>query len=353
MKSFLELLILMKIDPKKHMILIEDVLTKAGLPETHAKAASKIMYYADIRGLDSHGLILLQTYIDRINNNIINKSPNFLWEEKSEIISVLDGDKGIGHFVGDMAMKEAIKIAKEKSLGLVFVKNATHYGASGYYTELAASHGMIGFTTTNTMPLMAPTGGIERIIGNNPISLSVPRRGKEPIILDMAISVAAAGRIILANQKNEKIPLGWALNKDGDPTTDAYEGFEGGGTLLPIANYKGYGLAFFMDILSGVLTGSGYSKYVGHSDIGFVFMAIDIEKIMPSQLFNQRLEDYISIIKNSRKLNDEASIFLPGEIEYSKKKEREQSGIVINDKLYMELEQLTLHLNISLEEYLL
>ncbi|WP_408006913.1 Ldh family oxidoreductase [Pseudalkalibacillus sp. A8] len=342
---------MIRIQKEKHIELIVDVLTKIGLTSEQAQMASEIMNYADVRGIDSHGLILLNTYIDRINKKIIRKNPNYKWDKKSEIISVLDGDHGMGHFMGHLAMREAIKIAKEKSLGLVLVKNATHYGASGYYTELAAKHKMIGFTTTNTMPLMAPTGGAERILGNNPISFSIPRQNEDPVILDIASSVVAAGKLILVNQKNEIIPEGWALDKEGNPTTDPNEGYEGGGTLLPIANHKGYGLALIMDILAGVLTGSGYGKNVGHSDIGFVMMAMDVDQIMPKEIFNKRLDSLISMVKSTKKGNENNTIYLPGEIEYLKKKEREQDGILINENLYKEIEKLTLDLEISIDNY--
>lgn len=342
---------MIRIQKEKHIELIEQFLMKTGLSSEQAQMASKIMNYADIRGIDSHGLILLNTYIDRINKEIIHKNPNYVWEKKSEVISLLDGDHGMGHFMGHLAMQEAIKIAKEKSMGLVLVKNATHYGASGYYTELAAKHGMIGFTTTNTVPLMAPTGGKERVLGNNPISFSIPRQQEDSIILDIASSVVAAGKLILANQINEEIPDGWALDRDGCPTTDPFEGYENGGTLLPIANHKGYGLALIMDILSGVLSGSGYGKKVGHSNIGFIMMAIDINQIMPNELFDERLDDFASMVKNSIKTDDINTIYLPGEIEYSKKKKREQEGILINENLYKEIKKLAIDLESPIENY--
>ncbi|WP_165769158.1 Ldh family oxidoreductase [Virgibacillus profundi] len=342
---------MIKIQKENHNQLIIDILTKVGLSNEQAEMASKIMNYADIRGIDSHGLILLKTYVERIRNKIISKEPIYKWFQKTTVISLLDGDHGIGHFLGNLAMEEAIKTAKKNSLGLVLVKNATHYGASGYYTELAAKHGMIGITTTNTMPLMAPTGGAERVLGNNPISFSVPREGEDPVVVDIATSVVAAGKLILQNQKNEPIPEGWALDKNGKPTTDPFEGYEGGGTLLPIGNHKGYALSFIMDVLAGVLSGSGYGKKVGHSDIGFIMMAIDIEQIMPREQFNIRLDDFITMVKGAKKANKNNSIYLPGEIEYSKKKEREKHGVTINENLYKELKQLISDLELSVDQY--
>lgn len=342
---------MIRLEIEKYNQFIIDVLTKAGLRSEEAKIASIVMRYADERGIDSHGLILLKTYVDRINKKIINKDPYVKWTKKSEIIHLLDGDQCIGHYAGYLAMEQAIQTAKKNSVGLVFVRNSTHYGASGYYTELAAKHGMIGVSTTNTMPLMAPSGGAERILGNNPISFSAPRMKSDPIVLDIASSVVAAGKLILANQKGESIPEGWALDKDGSPTTDPYEGFEAGGTLSPIAGHKGYGLAFFMDILAGVLSGSKFGQDVGHGEIGFMMLAIDVEQIMPLQYFDQRIEEYVSMIKGTRKREENGEIYLPGEIEYMKIKERHEKGVPINRNLYEELEKLAIYLQLTMPNY--
>lgn len=335
------------IKEEKQSKLIHDVLMANGLSKDQAVSASTVMRYADERGIGSHGLIMLKKYVERIESQTINKDPKLIWNEKSEIISILDGGQGIGHYLGEKAMNKAINIASEKSIGIVLVKNATHYGASGYYTELAALNGMVGFTTTNTMPLMAPTGGKDRVLGNNPISFGIPRKEENPIILDIATSTVAAGKLMLANQKGISIPLGWALDVEGNPTTDPYKGFEGGGSLLPMANHKGYGLSLIMDILAGVLTGAGFGKNVKHDNIGFVMIAIDIETIMSKDNYNKRMEDLIGMVKDP--LYD---IYLPGELEYKKKEHTKSKGININETLYKELKILIKDSNLSLNDYL-
>jgi len=341
----------MKIVKENHNKLIIDVLSSIGLSKKQAISAGSIMSYADEREISTHGILMLEKYVERIKDNTINKSPEYVWEQKSNSIYTLDGDQGMGHFLGDLAMKKAIEIAEDKSIGLVFVKKATHYGASGYYTNLAASHNMIGFSSTNTMPLIAPTGGSERILGNNPISFAFPRKDDSPIVLDIATSVVAAGKLILANQLGESIPKGWALDKHGNPTEDPYEGFEGGGTLLPIENHKGYGLSLAMDILTGILTGAGYGSKVKNDNIGFVMLAINTDNIMSEGEYNERLNDLISMIKSTKKAEGYNEIFLPGEIEQINKNKSLQEGISINDNLYVELKKLITSLGLSPNKY--
>ncbi len=311
------------------------------------------MAYADERGIESHGLILLKTYVKRIEEGIIRKAPNYRWEMDNPNVALLDADGAMGHFAGKLAMEKAIEKADKQSIGLVLVKNTTHYGASGYYTELAAKHGMIGFSTTNTFPLMAPTGGVERILGNNPISISVPRGGEHPVILDMAASVVAAGKLVVATSKGETIPEGWAVDKNGEPTTDPYEGYLGGGTLLPLGDHKGYGLALVMDVLAGVLSGAGYGEKVDHSTIGNVMMAIDIESILPRQTFSKRVDDLFGMVQGSRKSAGVEKIYLPGEIEYEKQEVSRTNGFKVSESLYKDLGEVTKRFGLDVTRYFL
>src|SRR5699024_7326977 len=197
------------------------------------------------------------------------------------------------------------------------VRGATHYGASGYYTQMAGQRGLIGFTTTNTMPLMAPTGGAERVLGNNPISFAIPRLDNNPIVLDMATSTVAAGRLILAHQKGEEIPKVWALDKDGFPTSDPYAGFEGGGSLLPLGHHKGFGLALVMDVLAGVLSGASFGKDTKHSNLGFVMGAFNYKDVMDESEFFNRLEQLVSMVQTCKPAQvGGEEINLPGEREF-------------------------------------
>jgi LDH2 family malate/lactate/ureidoglycolate dehydrogenase len=334
---------------------IINTFTKAGLPKSQAEIASKHMVYADIRGIDTHGVIRLPIYIKRIKKDLIKANANYKWENETDNTVVLDADDGIGHYSAHIAMEKAIEKAKNNTIGMVFVKNGSHYGAAGCYSSMAAEQGFIGFTTTNTVSLMAPSGGAERVLGNNPLSFAVPREDADPILLDIACSTVAAGKLMLAEQKGESIPETWAVDKNGKPTTDPRAGFAEGGSLLPVGNHKGYGLALIMDILAGVLSGASYGKKVNSLynlntteslGLGFVMMAINIDKILPKAIFNTRLEDLVSMIIDSEKAEGTNRIYLPGEIEQTVKADRKETGIPINGNLYSELKELSRELGI-------
>ena len=215
---------------------------------------------------------------------------------------------------------------------------------------------MILLVLSNASQTMPPTGGIRPFLGTNPLAVGVPAGEKSPFILDMATSVVARGKIIVEAQKGNSIPLGWAVDKEGNPTTDAHAALEG--SVLPLGGPKGYGISMFIDILAGVLTGAGFGKYVNNmyenwqepQNVGHIFLAIDINRFMPIEFFKARMDQYITEIKAEPKAPGVEEIFIPGEIESIKAKERMENGIVLPLKVAQELEEIGARYGVNLAE---
>ncbi|MBP1931925.1 Ldh family oxidoreductase [Ammoniphilus resinae] len=338
--------------------LIIDSFMAAGLDQEQAEITGQHLIFADQHGVDTHGILRLPIYIKRIQEGLINKTPNLEWSNETNSSAVLDADNGMGHYITHLAMQKAIEKAKQHTISFITVKNGNHFGALASYTKMAAKQKMIGFITTNTAPLMAPTGGAERVLGNNPLSFAVPRKNEPPVVLDMACSNVAGGKLVLASKKGESIPLGWALDREGRPTTDPFEGFENGGVLLPIGGHKGYGLSLIMDILTGVLSGSNYGKNVNRlydtskvTGIGYSMMVLNIESFLPMDIFEDRLEDLLHMVENSKKAMDVERIYLPGQMEEKIIRERLEQGVPLPDKLHAELLELSSELGLDKGQY--
>ncbi len=335
--------------PEKVMRYAEKLLEHAGLSETDAETVAANLLFANLRGLDTHGVIRLPTYLKRVELGLANKGARPQVVDEGETYAVIDGDNGLGPVAGKMAMELAIRKAKENMIGLAFVRNSQHYGSCAFYTMMAMERGMIGFSTSNTAPLMAPTGGKKRLIGNNPISFAAPAPEGLTFVLDIALSNVAGGKIMLAEKNGQSIPLGWALDKEGNPTTDPHAGFTDGGLLLPVGAHKGYGMAVMLDILCGLLSGGvtsskvlGTTDFKSQGNMGTCFMmaAINVERLMPVDTFKARMGEMIREIKDCPKAEGVQEILLPGEIEAKVTAERSNGGIPITLPILRELEAL-------------
>lgn len=331
---------------------ITEVLVKIGLEKELAVISANHMTFADAKGTDTHGIMQLPVYVKRIKDGGINKRPVLKWLNETGQSAVLDADNGMGHYVTQLAMERAIEMAREHTISFVAVRNGSHFGAAASYTHLAAKENMIGFITSNAAPLMAATGGTERVLGNNPLSFAIPRKEEPHVMLDMACSNVAMGKLVMAQNRGESIPLGWALDKEGKPTTDPYEGFQGGGTLVPIAGHKGYGLALVMDILSGVLSGSRYGKDVGKvadttvpTGVGCAILVINVDRIMPIDLFHNRLEDLVRMVTTPQR--EDSRVYLPGERGAETARIRSQSGVPLTEKLQEQLKGIAQELGVE------
>ena len=322
---------------KKEII---EILKKFGLSENHALISTDALINAELVGAYGHGLSRLKMYCDRIKKRLINPRPKIKIKKISQSISLVDANDSIGFVAADIAIKQAIKNAKKTGIGMVAVKNSGHYGLSGYYAEQAIKKNLITMIYTNAPPAVAPHGSLKSLFGTNPICFGTPTGSKVPFILDTSISMINRGKIRFADKNNQKIPLGVALDKFGRPTTNAKKALQG--VQLPIANFKGSGLAWMVDILSGVLTGGNHAgrvkdpfdDFTGPQNIGHLFITFKTNLFVNN--YNKRIKDNINKIKRLPKIKGVKEIVYPGQNKYKRfimnsKKEIKISKIIKKD----------------------
>lgn len=328
-------------------------LQKAGLSTGDAKIAAGNLVKADLWGLSSHGVSRLPRYIMRLLNGRIRVNPEIRIDRPCLSVLSVDGDNGLGSVVMHKALREAISVAKTQGIAVIGVKNSNHFGAAGYYAELAAYENLISIGMTNAQAVMPPWGGKEPFFGTNPIAFGLPREGKPPIIADMATSVTARGKIIIAAQKGRAIPEGWAVDENGVPTTDAKKALMG--MLLPMAGPKGYSLALAVDFLSGVLTGadfgcevSAYKNGVLTANIGHFFILLKTDLFISG--YAERMETFCCGIKETKPADGIKEVFLPGEREHLTELRCREAGIPIAIEIIEDLKQLGNQLHIPFPE---
>ncbi len=322
---------------KKEII---EIFKKFGLSENHASISTDALINAELVGAYGHGLSRLKMYCDRIKKRLINPRPKIKIKRISQSISLVDANDSIGFVAADIAIKQAIKNAKKTGIGMVAVKNSGHYGLSGYYAEQAIKKNLITMIYTNAPPAVAPHGSLKSLFGTNPICFGTPTGSKVPFILDTSISMINRGKIRFADKNNQKIPVGVALDKFGKPTTNAKKALQG--VQLPIANFKGSGLAWMVDILSGVLTGGNHAgrvkdpfdDFTGPQNIGHLFITFKTNLFVNN--YNKRIKDNINKIKRLPKIKGVKEIVYPGQNKYKRfimnsKKEIKISKIIKKD----------------------
>ena len=280
-----------------------------------------------------------------------NPRPNVHVVTETEATAVVDGDHGLGQVVSKRAMEIAIAKARGAGVGLVGARNTHHFGASAYWAQMALPHDMIGIVTTNGGPIMAPWGGLTRSLCNDAFGVAVPAGEEWPIVLDMATSVVAGGKLDVAIRKGERIPSGWALNLKGEPTNDPREARAG--LLLPMAGYKGYGLTVVFEVLAAVLTGARFARYVQprtpteHREIGHFFEAIQVAAFMPVDSFKARVDDLIRQMRSSERAPGVERIFVPGEPEHENRARHLAEGIPMMTTVLEDLQALADRLGVG------
>lgn len=323
----------------------EAVFERLGLPGPHARIVTDCLVKGNLRGLDSHGVARIPIYAKRLRLGLVNSRPSLNLARAAPSAAHLDGDDGMGMVVGTKAMESAIALARETGVGLVGVRRSTHYGMAAYYVLQAIAADYIGFAFTNSSPGMAPFGGKKPILGVNPLAIGVPAAQRPPVVLDMAMSVIARGKMRLAAIHGEAIPDGLGVDAKGRPTTDGIAVF-GGGAVHPFGGPKGSALAIWMEIMSGVLTGAAfagemkslYEDFSGPQRIGHVFMAIRPDLFMPMAEFKRRMDSMIQRFKDSEPAEGFDEVLMPGEPELRYEAERLRTGIPITTEVLASLE---------------
>jgi LDH2 family malate/lactate/ureidoglycolate dehydrogenase len=320
---------------------IINIFKNSGLSNNHALISADALINAELVGAYGHGLSRLKMYCDRIKKKVINPKPKIKIKKISQSISHIDANNSIGFVAADIAIKAAIKNAKKTGIGMVAVKNSGHYGLSGYYAEQATKKNLIAMIYTNAPPAVAPHGALKSLFGTNPICFGTPTGSKVPFILDTSISMINRGKIRVAARNNQKIPEGVALDKFGKPTTDAKRALEG--VQLPIAGFRGSGLAWMVDILSGVLTGGNHAGKVkdpfddfsGPQNIGHLFITFKTNLFVNN--FNNRIKNNIKIIKRLPKIKGIKEIMYPGQNKYKRFKMNSKKKIHISENIRKDL----------------
>jgi LDH2 family malate/lactate/ureidoglycolate dehydrogenase len=333
---------------------MKDVFIKVGVPPEDAAVCAEILIESDKRGIDSHGVGRFKPiYIDRIKDGIQNPRTRFEVVREGPATAVVDGHDGMGHVIGKRAMQMAIEKARKYGMGMVAVRNSTHYGIAGYYATMATKAGMIGITGTNARPSIAPTFGIENMLGTNPLTVGVPTDEDFPFVLDCATSVSQRGKIEHYQRINKTMPQGWVINRDGSSETDPAKALAGltAGTsaLAPLgglgdetAGYKGYGYATVVEILSAALQQGQFLKALNGFDamgkkvpyrLGHFFIAIDVAAFVEPEQFKKTTGDILRELRASAKMPGQDRIYTAGEKEYLAWLSRKDTGVPLNESL--------------------
>ena len=308
------------------------VYSALGVPDHDAVIIANSLVQADLWGHQSHGVMRLSWYAARIKSGVMSArtAPEFVVDAGA--LALIDGRDGVGQALCSLAAREAVKRARDHGVGVVGLRNSNHFGTAMYYTRMAAREGCVALLSTNASPAMAPWGGRTKAVGTNPWSIAAPAGEYAPMMLDIANTAVARGKVYLAKQKGVPIPLGWAINAAGEPTTDPQEAIDG--VILPMAEHKGYAIAMMMDVLSGVLTGSNFGSAVSgpyqrekRSGCGHLMIALNIEAFQPLRTFNERMEQLIRETKAVPLAKNVVEVFYPGELEARNEQRNREQGL--------------------------
>lgn len=330
-----------------------NVLQTVGLTRENAQSVAEALVFADIRGADTHGLSKLSIYTQRIQRGAISVqgAPKII--SKRDNIILIDGQNALGQINGIFATTEAINAARKGGWAFSFVGNSNHFGAAAYYATMASRDGMIGMALSNANPTMAPWGGKKAMIGTNPMAIAIPAAHEVSIVLDMATSKVARGKVIAYANENKPIPSGWGMDADGNETTDPNKALNG--LLMPLGGPKGSGLAMIIDIFCGVLSQSAFLTDVGHlysglersQRVGHMFAALNVESLMPKEQFLSVMDQYIQTIKACPPAANGERVYLPGELEYLTAEQQLEEGIHLSESTRQKLNQLAQELGLN------
>lgn len=341
-----------------------------GVPDHEAKVCANVLITADKRGIDSHGVGRFKPiYLDRIWAGIQNPVTNFEIVRDTDTTAVVDGHNGMGHYIAVKANEMAVKKAKESGVGIVAVRNSTHYGAACYYPLMAIKEGCFGLTATNARPSIAPTWGVENMLGTNPMTWGFPTDEDFPFVLDCATSVTQRGKIEYYGRLDKELPAGWVIGLDGKDRTDTKQVLEdltkGKAALTPLGGlgemtggYKGYGYSIVVEILSAALSDADFLKALNGSDesgkkipilLGHFFMAVDISRFLPVERFKEITGTMMRQLRDSKKAPGAEKIYTPGEKEHEAWLERKDKGVPFNEALIKSFREVKEKLNLKMD----
>lgn len=343
------------------------VFVHCGVPAADARQAADVLAASDLRGIDSHGIARLPTYFDMFQQGRANPRPNVRVVRELAATATLDGDNGMGLVVGPKANAVALDKAEAAGSAVVTVGNSNHFGIAGYYPLQALARGMIGWAMSNATRGVAPLWGAERMIGTNPIAIAFPCATEPPVVIDFATSAAAFGKVEIALRKGKDIPPGWAIDRDGLPTTNPAQ-MVAGGALLPLGStregggHKGFCLAAMVDVLSGVLSGANWGPFappfqlaqempkrsVGQG-IGHTFGALRIDGFLDPQDFKRQMDDWVRTFRATKPAPGTSGVVIPGDPERQAEAERRAGGIPLMPAVVASLRDLAAKTRIAFE----
>ncbi len=334
--------VVMKVKPEELKQLMMQKFMGAGMREEHASKMADILVWSDYKGIHSHGAVRVEYYTERIAKGGINVNPRFSFDRTGPCTGMFEGDNGCGYVAASLAMEHAIELAKENGVGIVGVRNISHSGSIGYYAEMAAKESMVSINMCQSDPMVVPFGGTEAFYGTNPIAFGAPTADERIVIFDMATTVQAWGKILVARSRKEPIPDTWAVDEHGEPTTDSMKV----NALVPIAGAKGYGLMMMVDVLAGIMLGVPFGKHVSsmYEDLskgrclGHVHMVFDPSRFVPMEQFKQNMSQVLDELSEVRPAKGFDKVYYPGERgQLRRKRYEENGGIEIVDEIYQYL----------------
>jgi LDH2 family malate/lactate/ureidoglycolate dehydrogenase len=319
------------------------VLQRLDVPDDDARAVAGCLIKADLRGVDSHGMVRLPVYARRVEIGAVKARPDVRVLPAAGAVALVDGDNGLGPVVGTRAMAAAIARARAQGVGVAGVRHSNHFGPAAFYVEQAVEAGLIGLAISNAPPNMAPFGGKSRFLGTNPLAIAIPAGSEPPLVFDASTSVVARGKIIVAAHNRKSIPAGWAVDPDGYPTTDPELALAG--AVLPFGGPKGSAISFIIDIFCGVLTGAAFATYL-HTledlttvqNVGHVFMAVRTDLFLPAAEFASRMDLILGLLKAAPPApGSTGRVLLPGELELAHEAHNREHGVALSPAIAAQL----------------
>jgi len=333
------------------------VLRALDVPDNDAHETAACLLDADLRGVYSHGMVRLPVYASRIQASVVKARPAIAVETPALAMALVDGDNGLGPVVGSRAMLKAVELAEKCGIGVAGARHSNHFGAAAYFVRKAVDRGYIGFACSNAPPNMAPFGGRLRFLGTNPFCIGIPGGSEPPMLFDASSSVVARGKIIVAAHNGSAIPEGWAIDPEGNPTTDAKAALAG--SVLPFGGAKGSAISFIIDILCGVMTGASFAEHLNTledlnrvQNVGHMFAAMRADLFMPAAAFAARRDEINGMLKACPPQPGVERVLVPGEIEMREEQQNRALGVPLVPEVAAQLVSLGNEVGVAFPEQL-